>query len=223
LGIYLWGYPWERYSRAMDSTDWDERYSAQDLVWSAGPNQFVADLVAPLPPGRALDLAAGEGRNAIWLAGLGWTVTAVDFSAVGLDKGRRLASGAGVGERIQWVEADLTRWSPEPGSADLVLIAYLQLPQRDMVGVLARASAALDAGGSLVAVGHDRSNLGRGFGGPKDPEVLWDPDYVGAAVGSVPDVEVTRREIVERIRDEGVAYDTLVTATRCRQPPKTAG
>ena len=72
----------------MDSQRWDERYSATGFVWATGPNQFVAAELASLPPGRAIDLAAGEGRNTVWLAERGWRVTAVDFSRVGLDKGR---------------------------------------------------------------------------------------------------------------------------------------
>ncbi len=83
----------------MDATDWDERYAATELMWSTTPNQFVAAELADLPPGRAVDLAAGEGRNAIWLAGLGWDVTAVDFSQVALDKGRQLAGD----RQIDWV------------------------------------------------------------------------------------------------------------------------
>jgi SAM-dependent methyltransferase len=90
----------------MDAHDWDERYAATGLVWSAGPNQFVEAELADMPPGRALDLAAGEGRNAIWLARQGWQVTAVDFSQAGLDKGRLLAGDLGV----DWVCADATTW-----------------------------------------------------------------------------------------------------------------
>ena len=75
----------------MDSNVWDERYAGDDLVWSAQPNRFLVVEVETLPPGRALDLACGEGRNAVWLAERGWDVTGVDFSNVGLDKARRLA------------------------------------------------------------------------------------------------------------------------------------
>ena len=64
----------------MDAKDWDERYAATDLVWSAEPNRFVAELISSLTPGTAIDIAAGEGRNAIWLAQQGWTVTATDIS-----------------------------------------------------------------------------------------------------------------------------------------------
>ena len=72
----------------MNSEQWDQRYAGEELVWSAGPNIFVAGICAELAPGRVLDLAAGEGRNALWLAERGWQVTAVDFSQVAVDRMR---------------------------------------------------------------------------------------------------------------------------------------
>src|SRR5271165_7659380 len=96
----------------MDAHAWDDRYSAAELLWSADPNVFVAEEAGRLPPGRGVDLACGEGRNAIWLAGRRWTVTAVDFSAVALDKGRRLAERAGV--TVHWVNHDVVTWEPPP-------------------------------------------------------------------------------------------------------------
>ena len=80
----------------MDAAAWDERYAATALVWSAGPNQFVESELASLPPGRALDLACGEGRNARWLAERGWQVTAIDWSEVAVDKGRQ------VNDAVDW-------------------------------------------------------------------------------------------------------------------------
>ena len=65
----------------MDAAGWDARYAGADLVWSAGPNVWVRELCTPMPPGLALDVAAGEGRNALWLVEQGWTVVAADFSA----------------------------------------------------------------------------------------------------------------------------------------------
>src|SRR3546814_4611319 len=76
----------------MDAKDWDERYAATELVWSAEPNRFVAELVSPLTPGTAVDIAAGEGRNAIWLAQQGWTVTATDYSSVAVERMRARAA-----------------------------------------------------------------------------------------------------------------------------------
>ena len=100
----------DRSSGIVDSQEWDQRYADAGLVWTAQPNRFVVDELQPLPPGRAVDLGTSEGRNAIWLAGRGWQVTAVDFSAVGLDKGRRLAGAHGLA--IDWVHADLRDYQP---------------------------------------------------------------------------------------------------------------
>lgn len=98
----------------MDAHDWDQRYAATELVWSARANQFVESELADLAPGRAIDVAAGEGRNSIWLAGRGWDVTAVDFSEVGLDKGRALAARHEQdGDlHIEWVRADVLEYDP---------------------------------------------------------------------------------------------------------------
>ena len=96
---------------------WDERYSAPERVWSSGPNEHVAQIVAPLEPGTALDLGAGEGRHAVWLAERGWLVTAVDFSEVGLDRGRREAAERSVHDLVNWVPADVTTGDVTAGSA----------------------------------------------------------------------------------------------------------
>ncbi|MEV5573468.1 class I SAM-dependent methyltransferase [Spirillospora sp. NPDC052269] len=195
----------------MDARGWDERYSGRELVWSAGPNRFVAEECAGLVPGRALDLACGEGRNALWLAELGWTVTAVDFSAVGIARARELAEARGIS--LELLVEDVTVWEPPAGEFDLVVIAYLQLP--DIRGVLARASEALAPGGVLMFVGHDRTNLTEGVGGPQDPAVLHTPSDVAAAL---PGLTVQRAERVRRPvevdGEERFAVDTLVRAVR---------
>ena len=126
------------------------------------PNQFVAEQLAGLPPGRALDLAAGEGRNSVWLAERGWSVTAVDFSRVGLEKGRKLSAAHGVADRqVDWVVADLSEYEPARAAFDLVLIAYLQVGAGLRDQVLAGAAAALVPGGTLLVVGHDLTNRRR--------------------------------------------------------------
>ncbi|HEV7708191.1 MAG TPA: class I SAM-dependent methyltransferase [Asanoa sp.] len=186
----------------MDADSWDRRYAEADLVWSADPNQFVAAELADLPPGKAVDLAAGEGRNALWLASLGWRVTAVDFSAVALDKGRQIAEARGLD--VEWVHADLTGYAPP--AADLVLIAYLQVPPALWEPVLARAVAAVAPGGTLLLVGHDATNLTEGTGGPQDLERLWSVDGIVAALG---DLRVRRP-----VAGKPDAIDTLVRAER---------
>ena len=164
----------------MDARGWDERYAASDLVWSAVPNQFVAAEVAGLSPGRALDVAAGEGRNALWLAGQGWQVTAVDFSQVGLDKGRALQERHERGRylHIDWVRADALTFDSGPVPYDLVLLAYLQLVADERRTAVRRAFGALRVGGTFLLVAHDSSNLTEGTGGPTDPAVLFTAEEI---------------------------------------------
>lgn len=111
----------------MDSHDWDARYAGEDLLWRADPNQFLVDEAGDLAPGRVLDVACGEGRNAIWLAGRGWQATGVDFSAVGLAKAARLAAERGVA--VKWIEADLTEWSPPLEAFDLAELTIVKAEQ----------------------------------------------------------------------------------------------
>ena len=159
----------------MDAAAWDDRYAATELVWSSGPNQFVAQALTDLPPGRALDLACGEGRNARWLAERGWQVTAMDFSPVAIEKGRRLAEQLPDDQagRIDWQVGDVLG-TPLPADLDLVVIAYLQLPAEERSAVTRRAFAALAPGGTIFVIGHDTTNLIEGTGGPPDPAVLYD-------------------------------------------------
>jgi SAM-dependent methyltransferase len=200
----------------MDQTAWDDRYAGPELVWGSGPNCFVAEELAALSPGRAIDLGTGEGRNAIWLAERGFTVTAVDWSRVGLARAAELAAGRGVS--VDWVHADLLAYQPAPGTYDLVLIAYIQLPADRLTDLARTAAVALAPGGTLLAVGHDRDNLTRGHGGPKDLSVLWTPEVVTAGLDGL---RVQRAEQVNRAvttpDGERTAIDTLVRAVRPRE------
>jgi len=196
----------------MDASEWDERYSTAELIWTAEANQFVAAETEHLPPGRALDLAAGEGRNAIWLAQRGWTVTAVDFSQVALDKGRHLAEHLDLGDNLQWICADARTWTPTPDSYDLIVVAYLHLPGVDLHAAITHAACGLSAGGTIVIVGHDLANLDGGTGGPQDPAVLYTPQLLNDIVLHA-GLQATKASTVERRTSNGVALDTLLTAT----------
>jgi SAM-dependent methyltransferase len=195
----------------VDRNDWNQRYAEKELVWSAEPNRFLVEEAGDLPPGRAIDLAAGEGRNAIWLAERGWKVTAVDYSRVGLEKGRQIAGARDT--EVEWVEADLLKYPLQRGGFDLVVVFYLQLPWDQMRDVLHRAAAAVAPGGTFLLVGHDLANLHGGHGGPRDPEVLYSPDRIASQLGALRVTEATRRHRVVEIEDgEATAIDCLVRA-----------
>lgn len=198
----------------MDASDWDSRYEEKELIWSAGPNQFVEEFCSGLRPGRAIDLAAGEGRNALWLAEQGWEVDAVDFSAVAVSKLAKISAKRGVD--VSGIVADLAEFVPEPGAYDLVLVIYLHVLADLWATIMDRAAAALAPGGRLLVVGHDRSNLGKGIGGPQNAAVLTTPSVTADALA--PLIKIDRAEVVDRIvqTDDGpvTAKDTLVSAHR---------
>lgn len=191
----------------MDAAAWNARYAASDRVWSAGPNQFVEAELATLAPGTALDVAAGEGRNALWLAERGWRVTAADYSDVAIERGRSHDPEG----RVDWVVADVTS-DPLPDGLDLALISYLQLPSAEMRAVWPRVASTLRSGGAFFLIGHDSSNLTEGTGGPQDPDHLYTADDVVAAIDHL--VEVQRAERVARVTDAGTAWDVLVRGVR---------
>jgi len=196
----------------MDASEWDVRYAKAELEWGAEPNRFLVQEIEGLEPGRALDIAAGEGRNAIWVAARGWMVTAVDFSPVAIEKARRLAAERGVD--VEWVVADVVDYAPGTEVFDLAVVFYLHLVASEMRKVLGRAAAALRRGGTLLIVGHDRANLTDGVGGPQDPAILLDAQVVAS---ELEDLVIEKAERIMR-RVEGAEREAIDTLVRARKP-----
>ena len=175
-------------------------------------DRFLAAEVAELPPGRALDLACGQGRNAIWLATRGWEVTGVDFSEVAVAKA--LARAERDALPATFVCADLLDFEPNTGAYDLVLLLYLHVPAIERRRILAKAASAVSPGGTFILVGHDLANMADGVGGPGDAALLYTPDEIA---GELPgDLEIEKAERVLRDVDgaERHAIDALVRARR---------
>jgi SAM-dependent methyltransferase len=203
-------------SDQVDCRRWDEKYAGIEFQPALPPSQFVAAELTGLAPGRALDLAAGHGRHTVWLAEHGWQVTAVDFSRVGLDKARKLSAARGIGDdQVDWVVADLDDYRPAREAFDLVLMAYFQVGAELRAKVLAEAATALAPAGTLLAVGHDLTNLAEGVGGPRYPEVLYTPEGITAELRGLRIVRAGRvRRVVEHDGSPATAIDTLVRAER---------
>lgn len=205
----------------MDADAWNERYDTAELIWTGEANRFLPPEVADLPPGRALDLACGEGRNAVWLATKGWSVTGVDFSDVGLGKAQVLATEHGV--TGTWIAADATDWAPPGPGFDLVISFYLQLPAAQRRASIRTAIAALAVDGTFLLVGHDLLNLTEGYGGPKDAGVLLTTeavidDITAAELELGPELVIERAGRVDRVvataEGDRTAIDTLVRVHR---------
>jgi SAM-dependent methyltransferase len=205
----------------MRSADWDARYAASDLVWSAGPNVFVEQICADLPPGRALDVAGGEGRNALWLADHGWEATIADWSQVALDRAARLwdhrdEDGTHPG-RVHVRRVDVVHDDLGHQDQDLVVVCYLQVPADERRAAHASAARAVAPGGQLVVVAHHSDNLAQGHGGPQDPAVLFTEDDVTSDIDGL-GLQVLRsaREARHVQTPEGsrTAWDAVVVAQR---------
>src|SRR5699024_8342611 len=180
----------------MGAAAWDERYACEPGLWgSATPT--VVDVVEKLPPGLAVDLACGNGRDAAWLAAQGWQVQAVDFSPVGIEQARR-HPGLDA-SRVEWTVADVAAWEPD-AHFDLVLIAYLHTT--DLADILRRSVGWLTATGTLVYLGHARENIEYGVGGPQDPSLLPTIEQTAAALNRT---RVHRLEHLDRETDDGTA------------------
>lgn len=136
-------------------TFWEDRYGAQEQMWSGRVNSQLADVVRDRSPGAALDLGSGEGGDALWLAERGWTVTALDISQTALDRGAVEAERRGVDDAVVWLQRDLTDWDPVPGAYELVSACFLQSPiDFPRAEILRTAARAVAPGGALFVVGH---------------------------------------------------------------------
>jgi SAM-dependent methyltransferase len=203
---------------SFDRDSWERRWS---VALSSGahavdrrpPNAHFTGEVADLPPGTALDAGAGHGAETIWLAARGWSVTAVDFSTTALDYARRRAEslGAGVAERIDWVEGDLGTWTPPPDHFDLVSCLYVHVAG-SVAKMVRRLASGVAPGGTLLLVGHQPVDPATGEPTPAASQVQVSVEEAVAALDN------SRWEIVvaeERARENaGSGVDAVVRARR---------
>jgi SAM-dependent methyltransferase len=207
----------------MDAHAWDDRYKATDSVWSPKPNVFVTEYLANLPVGRMVDVAGGEGRHALWFAQRGWEAENFDFSAVGVSKSMELAEELHVSDRFHGHVADAdSAQNFFLAPADLVVIAYLQIPASGLAAAIANAARQLVAGGTLFGVWHARENLAEGVGGPQDPAVLPTIDELSTAFSAthlvVDEIGLRRRGVTV----DGDAREAVDVVVMARSPEMVA-
>ncbi len=156
----------------MDSAYWNEKYDTEEFIYTTTVNRFVKEYLEALPTGKMIDLAGGEGRNAVWFAERGWQVEVVDFADKALSKFLALAAERGVADRATATIADATGFEAKLAPADLGVIGYLQIAQEPLATAIAGLVAQLKPGATFFGVWHALDNLEGGFGGPRDPAVL---------------------------------------------------
>jgi SAM-dependent methyltransferase len=207
--------------RAVDRGSYDELYRSAPAVWSGRPNRQLVVEGSVLSPGTALDAGCGEGADALWLAERGWRVTAVDFSAVALDRAGAHARARGLDDRITWLRADLDAWTPTEGGFDLVATHYLHAHGPDRPALFARLAGAVAPGGTLLVVGHLLGgDAGDHHSGPHEHDL--DLLYTAEDVAAVLD-PAQWRDVVTETRDRDPAAvartgnpapDTVLVARR---------
>jgi SAM-dependent methyltransferase len=180
----------------FEESSWEERYQGTTAVWSGRPNRWLVAEATDLTPGTALDAGSGEGGDALWLAGRGWQVTAVDFARTALERGAAAAARAGLAERVSWVRADLRTWTP-PGSYDLVSVQFLHPAPESRAEVLGRLAAAVAPGGTLLVVGHHVEDLIGGEHRPHPKEMFFTADELAAQLDPA-DWEIAAADLRER-------------------------
>jgi SAM-dependent methyltransferase len=197
---------------------WDERYRGPDYAYGTEPNDFLVATADQLPAGRVLCLGEGEGRNAVWLAGRGLEVTAVDASGVGLEKARRLAAERGVA--VDTVHADLATFTLEPGAWDAVVSIFCHLPPALRADVHRRAVAGLRPGGVLLLEAYTPRQLDLGTGGPPVAELMMDADTLRAELAGLDflHLEELERDIREGAFHAGVGAVVQVLGRKPVEP-----
>ena len=198
-----------------DPVEWDKRYGEADRVWSGQPNGTLVAEIEGLAPGQVLDVGCGEGADAVWLAGRGWDVTALDPSKVALRRAAEHARQAGVG--VQWVHSGLLDAALQGRAFDLVSAQYPTLRKRPDQAAERALLAAVAPGGTLLVVHHvvDLEHArGHGF----DPAEWIGPADVAPLLGSDWSVEFdqARPRHVTSGAGAGHTHDVVLRARRLR-------
>lgn len=189
--------------------NWDERYSESGFAYGTAPNEFLASVVDRIPKGKILSLAEGEGRNAVYLASLGYEVTGVDGSEVGLRKARELAIEYGV--TITTIHADLSGFEIEPEKWDGIIACYCHVPSAIRVPLHRAALQGLKPGGVFVLEAFSKEQLAYGTGGPQSLDMLMSLDDLKRELVGLEFVHAAK---IEREVREGSGHTGLASVVQ---------
>jgi SAM-dependent methyltransferase len=201
----------------MSEQFWDERYRGAEYAYGTEPNEFLKAHADALPKGRVLAIGDGEGRNGVYLATLGHSVTSLDQSTEGLAKARRLASERGV--TITTVRADLATWTFPERAFEAIVAIFCHLPEAVRRRVHRETVRALVPGGVFLLEAYTPAQLAFGTGGPKDVALLYRLDELREELAGL-ELEIGRE--VEREVHEGPLHGgPSATVQIIARAPKT--
>jgi SAM-dependent methyltransferase len=189
----------EKDTDSNDANPWDLRYAGDTYKYGREPNDFLREMSGQIPPGPVLSLAEGEGRNAVFLAGLGHRVTGVDGSAVAVNKAQRLAADRGVGDRVDFVHADLADFPIEPSAWAGVVSIFAHLPPPVRRTVHRRLVDGLRPGGVLILEAYTPDQLAHGTGGPPTADLMMDLETLRDELAGL--VLEVGREVEREVRE----------------------
>lgn len=198
---------------------WEERYGQEEYAYGEEANAFFKRALDAIPePGRILLPAEGEGRNAVYAAGRGWTVHAFDTSTAGRDKALKLAAKRGV--HIDYRIADYRTVDLDPSTYDAIGLIFAHIHERERRSVHRRLMTALGPDGNLILEAYSKEQLRYGTGGPPTAELLYSieelrTDFAGLRFLRLEQVEA---EIHEGKYHHGLA--SVIQLVGVRKPPR---
>lgn len=172
---------------------WNERYGKDEFIYGKQPNIFFAEQIVTLDPGKLLLPAEGEGRNAVYAAGLGWEVTAFDFSEAGKQKAEKLAEETGV--NIRYHIAQATDFQAEAESYDAIALVYAHFLPEVRKKAHQQAVDWLKPGGRLIVEAFHPRQMKRNSGGPRNPEMLYSKEILSEDFSALKEVLLEEKVI----------------------------
>ena len=193
---------------------WNEKYANTDYAYGTEPNEFLASAVAKLKRSETLSLAEGEGRNAVWLAQQGFTVSSIEQSEKGVAKTLRLALQRGV--IVMAERGELETFNIQPNSWDLVVSIYAHTPQELRRKLHRQVVAGLKPGGVFILEAYTPAQIPNNTGGPKDASLMPTAELLRSELhGLVFDhLEEIERDVVEGSLHTGTAHVVQLVAHR---------
>lgn len=184
---------------------WDERYSTDVYIYGTQPNGFLSSKVSTLPKGKILSLAEGEGRNAVFLAKQGYSVTAVDSSSIGLRKAQKLAEDNGV--VIECVHADLTEFEFGENCWDGIISIFCPLPSELRADVYKKVESSLRTGGVFLTESYTPRQIEYGTGGGNCIDTMQSKESLARELKNLHFTHLVEveREVIEGIYHTGMA------------------